>query len=89
MWFPGPEIEKNNHLIKSFCGGPGGGFLEKSPPGRRRQGIFITGTPLHHLQLLYVPMADRCLSRVTGSFSTAMWEDPGGFSIMSGHRNEC
>jgi len=26
-----------HYLIKSFCGGPGGGFLRKEPPGGRRQ----------------------------------------------------
>jgi hypothetical protein len=29
-------------LMKSFCGGvQGGGFLEKSPPGRRKKNYFI------------------------------------------------
>jgi hypothetical protein len=28
-------------LIKSFCGGPGGGFFKKSPPGRRRHGFIF------------------------------------------------
>jgi hypothetical protein len=37
---PHPETMK---LIKSFCGGPEGGFLEKSPMAAGGKGNFIEG----------------------------------------------
>jgi amino acid adenylation domain-containing protein len=40
---PGLTAEKFDHNQKLLRGVQGGGFLEKSPPGRRRQNIYKTG----------------------------------------------